>query len=95
MDKEEIREMSKEIVKVAKELIRENKTLADLYYCEEFPGTLWFCDCCGKLLNIQTGFKEAHGAYECGKCGYINQISKDHIYSSHNEYERKRRQRMA
>ena len=95
MNKDEIDAMANHIYKVAKELIKENKNLEDLVYCKGFPDTIWICDCCGKLLNLQKGFENAVGTFECKRCGYINQISKQNVCNSPAEYERRRRQRMA
>lgn len=34
----------------------------------------WYCDGCGSYLNIQEGFENNKGIWECAHCGYKNQI---------------------
>ena len=47
----------------------------------------WICDGCGKMLNIQPGFKEECGEWKCVECGHINKIDPDDLYASEDEYQ--------
>ena len=39
----------------------------------------WFCDHCGRFLNVQHGFLSLSGAWKCVACGFANDVSKDNI----------------
>ena len=47
---------------------------------------IWFCDGCGQVLNIQPGFTENCGVWECQECGYKNTIDESEVYLSNDEY---------
>ena len=34
----------------------------------------WICDGCGKMMNIQPGFREDYGEWICTECGFVNKI---------------------
>ena len=48
---------------------------------------VWICDGCGEMLNIQPGFSEDAGEWECTQCGFINKIDKSVLYVSEDEYQ--------
>lgn len=48
---------------------------------------IWVCDGCGETLNVQEGFSEDCGTFECRKCGYINTISEEEIYLTEDEFQ--------
>lgn len=35
----------------------------------------WFCDECGRFMNVQPGFTDRTGAWKCVSCGYVNDVS--------------------
>ena len=59
----------------------------DIYSGDLFDGVMWYCDGCGALLNKQTGFSDYYSSWCCSQCGYLNTISEDNIYESHDAYE--------
>ena len=48
---------------------------------------VWICDKCGAILNLQAGFSEALGEWECRECGFKDKLSKNEIYISDEEYQ--------
>lgn len=39
----------------------------------------WFCDECGRFLNVQPSFATTTGVWKCVACGFANDVSKDNI----------------
>ena len=39
----------------------------------------WFCDECGRFLNVQPGFTDKTGAWKCVGCGFANDVSEDNV----------------
>lgn len=39
----------------------------------------WFCDECGRFMNVQPGFTDKTGAWKCVSCGFVNDVSEDNI----------------
>lgn len=39
----------------------------------------WFCDECGRFLNVQPDFTEKNGAWKCIACGCPNDVSEENI----------------
>ncbi len=39
----------------------------------------WFCDECGRFLNVQQDFTTATGAWKCVACGWANDVSEDNM----------------
>lgn len=39
----------------------------------------WFCDECGKFMNVQPDFTTATGTWQCVSCGFINDVSKNNV----------------
>ena len=39
----------------------------------------WFCDECGRFLNVQPDFTTNTGAWKCVSCGYVNDVSEENI----------------
>ena len=39
----------------------------------------WFCDECGRFMNVQPGFTTATGAWKCVACGWANDVSEDNM----------------
>ena len=58
---------------------------------QEFDGVVWYCDSCGAVLSLQAGFYDSCGTWYCTNCGYANQINKDEIYESEEDYQSKNR----
>lgn len=48
---------------------------------KRFPGIDWYCDRCNAFLNVQDGFDDHLGTWECSECGYTNSISENDIVS--------------
>ena len=95
MSEEKAKALAKYILKIAKELFKEGKDVEDMQYCKSFPESVWFCEKCEALLNVQEQFEDAEGFYQCKKCGYINRLSDENVYNSPDEYEHKRKRRMS
>lgn len=47
----------------------------------------WICDGCGTMLNIQPGFNEDCGEWNCTECGFVNKIDPSELYVSEDEYQ--------
>ena len=39
----------------------------------------WFCDECGRFMNVQPGFTDKTGAWKCISCGFVNDVSKENV----------------
>ena len=39
----------------------------------------WFCDECGRFMNVQPGFSDKTGAWKCISCGFVNDVSKENV----------------
>lgn len=39
----------------------------------------WFCDECGRFMNVQPGFTDKTGVWKCVGCGFVNDVSADNI----------------
>lgn len=39
----------------------------------------WFCDNCGRFLNVQPGFTTKTNAWKCVACNYLNDVSENNI----------------
>lgn len=53
-------------------------------YCIEQKSILegaifWFCDNCGKFMNVQPDFTAADGKWKCVSCGFVNDVSENNI----------------
>ena len=54
----------------------------------KYPGNiLWFCDGCESFLNSQPGFSEDCGDWKCTKCGFVNRIAREEVYTTDDEYQ--------
>ena len=45
----------------------------------KFPDVDWWCDECNAHMNIQSGFDDSHGTWNCTDCGYENSITSEDI----------------
>lgn len=53
-------------------------------YCitqkEMLNGTIfWFCDECGRFMNVQPNFATTTGAWKCVSCGCVNDVSEENM----------------
>lgn len=39
----------------------------------------WFCDECGKFMNVQPDFTTSTGTWKCLSCGFMNDVSENNI----------------
>lgn len=39
----------------------------------------WFCDKCGKFMNVQPDFTTVTGTWKCVSCGFINDVSENNV----------------
>mgnify|MGYP000001752652 FL=1 len=39
----------------------------------------WFCDECGKFMNVQPDFTTSAGTWKCLSCGFMNDVSENNI----------------
>ena len=74
MTEQEAREMADLIVRVARALIDEGKTIEDVKYCKQYPQGICFCDDCGALMNLQEGYEDAEDMFVFRKCGYVQKF---------------------
>lgn len=58
--------------------------IKNVYRGERFNGIFWHCDECGRLLNVQEGFRDLYDNWKCTECNYINHISEDEIVRKNN-----------
>lgn len=62
-----------------------------VYYGDDFdsrfPDVIWKCDGCGDILNRQDGFDDHLPVWQCRKCGYLNEISAEQIFSSEEDFK--------
>lgn len=56
-----------------------------------FKDVDWYCDCCDAYLNTQSGFDDSKYTWKCTECGHKNSISSDNVYSTKEEYLKKRK----
>ena len=68
-----------------------NKDKYDQFYLNKengnrFPNIQWYCDKCDAILNNQEGFNNYLPAWQCRKCGHINNIDESEIYDSKEDY---------
>ena len=59
-----------------------------VYTGERFPDTIWLCDGCLDVLNLQDGFNDLSDTYECKSCHFINSITDDNKKLSNEEYRK-------
>ncbi len=55
----------------------------------EFLGgdVTWYCECCHAVMNNQPGFTTSSGKWVCTECGEENDVTRDNIYASEDEYQ--------
>lgn len=39
----------------------------------------WFCDECGRFMNVQPNFTDKTGAWKCIACGFVNDVSEENV----------------
>ena len=39
----------------------------------------WFCDQCGRFLNVQEGFAADAGRWTCTECGFENNVTEENL----------------